>query len=359
MASLAAQKGAGHIEVLVPRVLISLVNDALRADGDATATRSIQPVRGGFTSHALKLTTRHASYFLKWNESVERGRFRREARALALFRDTGTVAVPYVLAAYDATAERPGFLLQEWLTPPSRDQYLRRVGAGLGAKVAELHRAPIAGGYRLDVGDIAESLGGRDRWERDTRRRESDRGGRDARAPGVPTSLAIGAAGGGKDPSDGGEHDDWVSFLRERCFLPQIERAERHGRMTAERRRGLGRFLERLDDLLAGGAHRPSLLHGDLWRNNVLCNASGDLVLIDPNPWVGDREAELASTEYAGSFPPTFYDAYDATWPPAPGRRERRDAYVALAMLRELARGEPRGLAVDGLARWYAGPATA
>lgn len=314
MADRAAQKGAGHIDVLVPRVLIPLVNEALRADGDSTATRSIQPVRGGFTSHALKLTTRRAPYFLKWNESVERGRFAEEARALALFRATGTVAVPHVLAACDATTERPGFLLQEWLTPPSRDLYLRRVGAGLGAKVAALHRAPVAGGYRLEIGE---------------------------------------------DAGQGETREDWVAFLRERCFLPQIERAERRGRMTAERRRSLERFLDRLDGLLTSGEHRPSLLHGDLWRNNVLCNAAGELVLIDPNPWVGDREAELAYTEYAGSFPPPFYEAYDAAWPPAPGRRERRDVYVALAMLRELARGEPRGLAVDGLVRWYGGPATA
>ena len=127
--------------------------------------------------------------------------------------------------------------------------------------------------------------------------------------------------------------------------------------MPPERRRALDRLRERLDDLLAPAASAPSLLHGDLHRGNVLCDAAGELVLIDPHPYVGDREAELAYTEWVGGFPPAFYAAYEAVYPPMPGRAERRDLYLIWFLLRCLARGELRhGLAVDGLLRWRVGP---
>jgi fructosamine-3-kinase len=127
--------------------------------------------------------------------------------------------------------------------------------------------------------------------------------------------------------------------------------------MPAERRRAVDRLCERLDGLLAPAQSRPSLLHGDLHPGNVLCDAAGELVLIDPHPYVGDREAELAYTEWAGGFPPRFYAAYEERFPCAPGRAERRDVYVIWFLLGCLARGELRqGLAVDGMLRWRVGP---
>jgi protein-ribulosamine 3-kinase len=108
--------------------------------------------------------------------------------------------------------------------------------------------------------------------------------------------------------------------------------------MPPERRRALDRLYARLESLLAPAQSRPSLLHGDLHRGNVLCDAAGQLVLIDLHPYVGDREAELAYTEWVGGFPPVFYAAYEAVNPPAPGRAERRDLYVIWFLLNCLAR---------------------
>jgi fructosamine-3-kinase len=127
--------------------------------------------------------------------------------------------------------------------------------------------------------------------------------------------------------------------------------------MPPERRRALDRLRAGLDGLLGRADGRPSLLHGDLHPGNVLRDAAGQLVLIDPHPYVGDREAELAYTEWVGGFPPAFYAAYEAALPSAPGRAERRDLYLIWFLLRCLARGEVRqGLAVDGLLRWRVGP---
>jgi fructosamine-3-kinase len=301
---------------LLPSALIEPVLEALRAAGDPTPIRAMSPVKGGFVSHALRLTTGRASYFLKWTDRPAHGRYGREARGLALFAQTGTVRVPTVLAARDATAEAPGFLLQEWLRPPPREQALGRTGDRLGVQVAALHRVAALDGRPL---------------------------------PGYGFGLLD---GDGAEPWDA----DWATCYGRRCLEPAIAEAATAGQMSLPRQRALDALLARLDDWLGAVARQPSLLHGDLWRNNVLCAADGALVLIDPRPYLGDREAELAYAEWGGGFGLKFYAAYEEAWPLPPGREERRDLYLIWYMLRNLAHGElRRGAAIDSLLHRYVG----
>jgi fructosamine-3-kinase len=51
-------------------------------------------------------------------------------------------------------------------------------------------------------------------------------------------------------------------------------------------------------------AAASALIHGDLHRANVLCNAAGTLVLIDPHPFFADRELELVYMDRAGASRP-------------------------------------------------------
>jgi fructosamine-3-kinase len=122
--------------------------------------------------------------------------------------------------------------------------------------------------------------------------------------------------------------------------------------MPPARRRALDRFLDRLDTLLGDVPRKSSLLHGDFHRGNVLESRTKELVIIDPHPWVGDREVELAQTEWQFSFPPRFYEAYETHYPSAPGRAERRDVYLVWFALRW---GGARANQVDALLRWYVG----
>lgn len=52
------------------------------------------------------------------------------------------------------------------------------------------------------------------------------------------------------------------------------------------------------------------LIHGDLWSGNVHCDQFGQPALIDPAPYWGWAEAELAMTKLFGGFPDRFYDSY-------------------------------------------------
>ncbi|HVF97476.1 MAG TPA: fructosamine kinase family protein, partial [Flavisolibacter sp.] len=60
---------------------------------------------------------------------------------------------------------------------------------------------------------------------------------------------------------------------------------------------------------------KPSLLHGDLWSGNFMCNLKGEPVLFDPAVYYGHRSADLAMTTLFGGFKPSFYEAYHHHFP--------------------------------------------
>ncbi|HEX2033979.1 MAG TPA: fructosamine kinase family protein [Chloroflexota bacterium] len=283
--------------MLPPPALLLSVIAALRAAGDTTPIKGLQPVPSGAESHAVRLTTRRDSYFLKWSKRARPGRYTVEAQGLALLRETGTVRVPQVLAVAEPQEGQPGFFLQEWLDRPPGELHLKRAGRGLGAQLAALHRCDTF-------------------WN--------------TAVPGYTFDHPLDETGGFQAA---GWEQDWVRLFRERCLRPQVERAAGKGWLTPERRRRLERVIERLDELLGGVEHRPSLLHGDLHPGNVLCDRTGKPVLVDPLPSFADRELELAHTERMGRLPPVFYDAYREVWPLAPGYARRRDIYLLSFML--------------------------
>ncbi len=71
----------------------------------------------------------------------------------------------------------------------------------------------------------------------------------------------------------------------------------------------------------------PSLVHGDLWRGNVLCAKGQIPVLIDPAPYSGHREVDVAMTELFGGFDPEFYASYNERLPLAAGFDARKQIY--------------------------------
>jgi len=291
----------------IPASILDAVLHALREHEDMTPIRRVQRVKGGYESASVRITTRRRDYFLKWSAAGAHGGFQAEAAHLALLAATGAVAVPAVLLAVDPpkqsldagtqapSDDAPGCLLMEWLTPPSREVFQRRVGRDLGAAVARMHAvravsdAPIAG-Y-----GPAEAIHGAAAWR-----------------------------------------SDWVAHFRDELLRPQIDLAAQEKRLSAEGCARLERLLNRLDAWLGDIARQPALIHGDLHRSNVLCTAAGTLVLIDPHPFFADRELELAYMDWVGGFPPAFYLTYEATYPCVPGRQERRDLYLLYWRLQRL-----------------------
>ncbi|MBX6395669.1 MAG: fructosamine kinase family protein, partial [Alicyclobacillaceae bacterium] len=151
-------------------------------------------------------------------------------------------------------------------------------------------------------------------------------------------------------PQPGGWGGDWASFYRDKRLAPLVADLEKRGRLTGRRKRVLAEVLAACEQLLDHGP-RPSLLHGDLWSGNWMVDATGRPVLIDPAPWYGDREVDLAFTELFGGFPDSFYAAYWRIHPPADGYEARKPLYqLYFALVHLLLFGESYGPLVDRLA---------
>jgi protein-ribulosamine 3-kinase len=248
--------------------------EALAALGLDEAKCRLRPVHGGDTNEAWRLETNDGRLiFVKMNERALPRFFVTEANGLRALRDAcaadgGLIRVPEVLAA----GER--FLALKWIPEGSRGDPGRRLGEGLAA----LHRHTSASyGWHEDnwIGSLPQPNAT------------------------VPAERGCGA------------------FFAARRLQAQSQQAV--SVLSAGLRRRIDRFCERIDELLPLPDERPALLHGDLWGGNWTSGDDGVPWIYDPATHFGCREAELAFTRLFGGFPRSFHEAYQASFPLAPG----------------------------------------
>ncbi len=304
------------MSVSLPANLDRSINDLLHGLGDTSPIKSTRPLGGGCINNAMRLETDNQVYMLKWNIHSPKGMFLVEVEGLLLMRSTETIRIPKPYGAADTTDGIAAYLLMEWIEPSGSRTINQEL---LGQQLALMHRQGTS--------------------------------------PQDPPAYGLGFMNYiGSTPQYNGWYTDWVAFYREKRLQPQIALAEKNGRMPSERRQRLERVLERLDTWLGGVERQPAVLHGDLWGGNVIAGPDGIPVLIDPAAYYGDREAEIAYTELFGGFGTRFYQAYQHTYPLAPGYEDRRDLYNLYHLLNHLNLfGESYGNQVDMIARRYAG----
>ena len=119
--------------------------------------------------------------------------------------------------------------------------------------------------------------------------------------------------------------DNWGAFFRDDRLGFQVSRI-RDAEVRREFEQVLIRNSQALEDFLNEHCSQPSLLHGDLWAGNALFDDERAW-LIDPAVYYGDREADLAMTEFFGGFTADFYRAYDRAWPRTAEYPAKRDIY--------------------------------
>lgn len=257
---------------------------------------ALHPVAGGDISRAYRLETSAGALFLKWRPDAPAGFFAAEAQGLELLaraRSAGGPRLPRPIAWED------DFLVLEWIQSGSGD-----AAAELGRQLACLHRST---------------------------------------APefGLAQDNFIGLL-----PQGNGPLPSWAEFYAQRRLRAQAAEARRRGRWGPEREERLEAICARLEDWLPD--EPPALVHGDLWAGNCMTAASGEPVLVDPAPYYGSREVDLAMSELFGGFAPAFYAAYHQAFPQQPGWPRRRDLYQLYYLLVHLNHfGEAYGRGVD------------
>lgn len=108
-------------------------------------------------------------------------------------------------------------------------------------------------------------------------------------------------------PNDRSE--SWVEFFRERRMLHFADVAHESGRLPLEVRRRIDDLAGRLDEFIIE-PERPSLIHGDVWSQNVLAKNGRITAFIDPAIYFADAEMELAYVSLFDSFGRDFFFRY-------------------------------------------------
>ena len=265
--------------------------------GESVSVTGRRAVSGGDCNEAYALTLSNGeTVFMKANRAEYLHFFTTEQKGLALLASTGEIRVPRVLAYGVDEAEHKAFLLMEMVQAGQRTgDFWEDFGMRLGA----MHRWDAAqtvpnGPYGLDHDNII-----------------------------------------GFRPQINTPHTSFIDFYRDCRLAPQIRDAEAAGYLSAADLRMADNVMTRLSEWMIEPTH-PSVLHGDLWRENFMVGPDGRAMLIDPAVYVGHPEADIAMTELFSGFPATFYDAYEAAAPLQPGYEDRRDLYHLYQMLNHL-----------------------
>ena len=125
----------------------------------------------------------------------------------------------------------------------------------------------------------------------------------------------------------------WTDFFRDHRLLYIARVAHEAGRLPAEDLKRVERLSGRLEDLI-GEPNPPALVHGDVWRANVLARGDRISAFLDPALYHADPEIELAFISLFDSFGDAFLRRYREIRPVDDAFFEtRRDLYNLYPLL--------------------------
>lgn len=235
----------------------------------------VQQAHGGCISDAWHIKTLDDDFFLKVTILSKKGFFYTEVEGLKELSKCKSLSTPEVIGLHE-TDHECYILLEYLLLEPHNTASHKKLGHGL----AELHKIT------------------------------SDKFG-------FKESNYIGAS-----PQINHRTDNWPDFYSNCRTLPQAY-------MTGnDKIESLAEQLsERMITFFRDYTPAISLLHGDLWSGNTARTETNSPVIYDPAVYYGDRETDIAFTEFFGDFSPEFYSAYNETWPLHPGYQVRKHLY--------------------------------
>ncbi|QGN06079.1 fructosamine kinase [Halorhabdus sp. CBA1104] len=117
--------------------------------------------------------------------------------------------------------------------------------------------------------------------------------------------------------------ENWIAFFRAQRLVPQLRGAREDGPLGDDLAARVQAVADDLEDLLSQPAE-PALLHGDVWRTNVLAAEGEVRAFLDPATYYGHPEIELAYIDWTETFGNPFFDRYRSLRSIEPGFFESR-----------------------------------
>ncbi len=106
----------------------------------------------------------------------------------------------------------------------------------------------------------------------------------------------------------------WIDFFRDQRLLYMTGVARDHGELPGALEERLLRIAESLHDFLVEPAC-PALIHGDMWRTNIIVRDGRIAGIIDPALYYAHNEMELAYMALFDGVGQEFFRAYDEILP--------------------------------------------
>ncbi len=251
---------------------------------------NLASLSGGCISNAYKVTTIDGSnYFLKYNPSISKDMFIKEANGLKELVKADAIRIPEVLS-FEAD-----YILLEYIPTGNKK---KNFFDEFGKSFAEMHKFTSENfGFYED-----NYIGSNPQIN-------------------IPELK---------------EKSSWVDFYFDKRILFQFELAEKLGNSTEELRKGISKLENKIQEIIGESNEKPSLLHGDLWGGNYMVDENGSPVLIDPAVYYGHREADLGMTKLFGGFSSEFYKTYNEVFPLEDGYEYRENIYKLYHVLNHL-----------------------
>ncbi len=239
------------------------------------------PVSGGRINDAFCYKTDKGEFFVKENASLSVDQFAAEAEGMHAIAATQTLRIPRVYC-WDSVPGGGAFLVMEYLALiPFNTQSQSR----LGEELALLHQHSCERGFGFYSDNTLGFTKQENPWT-----------------------------------------ENYLDFFKKyRLEVQERYISEKYDdrallEVLNTLKEGLYRYFE-------GVEVSPSLLHGNLWARKVALLEDGTPVIFDPVAYYGHHEVELSLTRIFSGFNESFYDAYHAVIPRAPGFEERQDLY--------------------------------
>jgi len=263
---------------MIPEHLLSDIQRIIdEIAGTHTEISSFKPVSGGDINQAFHFRTQSGSYFLKYNDA---GRFPRmfetEALGLKLLKKPNAPRVPAVIATGESGLH--SWLLLEYIPQGS---YGKNFWDDFGSALAQLHKNSHES-FGLDHDNYIGSL-----------------------------------------PQSNNNHQTWPEFFIVERLGKQLEMAHKKGFVDSSLMRNFENLFKAIPSIFP--QEPPALIHGDLWSGNFMCDSNGNPCIVDPAVYYGFREMDIAMSKLFGGFAGRFYEAYNDTFPMAPGWQQRLD----------------------------------
>lgn len=252
--------------------------------GLTTEITDIRFVSGGSINTAARVSTLESTFFIKFNHSEHEDMFEKEAKGLALLQQTNALCIPEVLGFGEYNDK--SYLVLEFIeNGGQRPDFWQDFGRSLSILHSHTHSS-----FGLSFDNYIGSLEQQNQY-----------------------------------------YENGIDFFVEKRLRPMVGLALYNGLITPHLRDCFEQFYPLLPSLLP--TEKPSLLHGDLWSGNFLPNPYGYVCLVDPAPYYGLREAEIAFTHLFGGFDDEFYESYNESYRLTPNFQSRIPLYNLYPLL--------------------------